>query len=45
VFANYAKNYKTGEPMPQELVDKIKKAGKFNKGYDMTELVAPPCST
>jgi len=40
VFANYAKNYKTGEPMPQELVDKIKKSGTFNKGYDMTELVA-----
>jgi peptidyl-dipeptidase Dcp len=40
VFANYAKNYKTGEPMPQALVDKIKKAGNFNKGYDMTELVA-----
>ena len=40
VFANYAKNYKTNEPMPQPLVDKIKKAGLFNKGYDMTELVA-----
>ncbi|MFC5527377.1 peptidyl-dipeptidase Dcp [Rhodanobacter ginsengisoli] len=40
VFAHYAKNYKTGEPMPQVLVDKIKAAGKFNKGYDMTELVS-----
>jgi len=40
VFANYAKNYKTGEPMPQALVDKIKKAATFNKGYDMTELVS-----
>ena len=40
VFANYAKNYKTGEPMPQPLVDKIKKAANFNKGYDMTELVS-----
>ena len=40
VFANFAKNYKTGEAMPQALVDKIKKAGNFNKGYDMTELVA-----
>jgi peptidyl-dipeptidase Dcp len=40
VFANYAKNYKDGTPMPQALVDKIKKAGLFNKGYDMTELVA-----
>jgi len=40
VFANYAKNYKDGKPMPQELVDKLRKAGLFNKGYDMTELVA-----
>jgi peptidyl-dipeptidase Dcp len=40
VFANYAKNYKTGEPMPQALVDKMTKAGKFNSGYGMTELVA-----
>jgi peptidyl-dipeptidase Dcp len=40
VFANYAKNYKTGEPMPQALVDKIKKASNFNQGYDMTELLA-----
>ncbi|RDS79440.1 peptidyl-dipeptidase Dcp [Dyella monticola] len=40
VFAHYAKNYKTGEPMPQELVDKLKKAQLFNKGYDMTELVS-----
>ncbi|HET6431913.1 peptidyl-dipeptidase Dcp [Dyella sp.] len=40
VFAHYARHYKTGEAMPQALVDKIKKAGNFNKGYDMTELVA-----
>ncbi len=40
VFANFAKNYQTGAPMPQALVDKMRKAGKFNKGYDMTELVA-----
>ncbi|WP_158882672.1 peptidyl-dipeptidase Dcp [Rhodanobacter sp. L36] len=40
VFAHYAKNYKTGEPMPQPLVDKMTKAGKFNSGYNMTELVS-----
>jgi len=40
VFANYAKHYKTGEAMPQALVDKIKRAATFNKGYDMTELVS-----
>ncbi len=40
VFKNYAKHYKTGEPMPQELVDKIKKAAKFNQGYALTEILA-----
>jgi len=39
VFAHYATNYKTGKPMPKELVDKMRKARMFNKGYDMTELV------
>jgi peptidyl-dipeptidase Dcp len=40
IFAHYARHYKTGEPMPQALVDKIKQARNFNKGYDMTELVS-----
>jgi peptidyl-dipeptidase Dcp len=40
VFKNYAKHYKTGAPMPAELMEKIKKADKFNKGYDTTELLA-----
>ncbi|GGM23165.1 dipeptidyl carboxypeptidase II [Pseudomonas asuensis] len=40
VFANYAKHYATGKPMPAELVEKIKTASRFNKGYDMTELLA-----
>ena len=40
VFQHYAKHYKTGAPMPAELVEKIKKSRTFNKGYDMTELVA-----
>jgi peptidyl-dipeptidase Dcp len=40
VLKNYAMNYKTGEPMPQALVDKIKKASKFNQGYKLTELLA-----
>ena len=37
VFANYAKHYKTGEPMPQSLVDKIKKSRTFNQGFATTE--------
>ncbi len=40
VFQHFAKHYKTGAPMPAELVEKIKKSQTFNKGYDMTELVA-----
>ena len=40
VFAHYAKNYKTGEPMPQVLVDKIKKSATFNQGYALTELLS-----
>ncbi|MEO6817812.1 MAG: peptidyl-dipeptidase Dcp [Edaphobacter sp.] len=40
VFKHYAKNYKTGEPMPDELAAKIKKAATFNQGYQLTELLA-----
>ena len=40
VFEHYAKHYKTGAPMPKELVEKIRKAKTFNAGYEMTELVA-----
>ena len=39
VLANYAKDYRSGAPMPQELVDKIKKAAKFNQGYTLGETV------
>ena len=40
VLQHYAVNYKTGAPMPQELIDKIKKAGTFNQGYALTEALA-----
>jgi peptidyl-dipeptidase Dcp len=40
VFAHYAVHYKTGSPMPQQLVDKIKKASTFNQGYALTEALA-----
>ncbi|MGB7190279.1 MAG: M3 family metallopeptidase, partial [Acidobacteriaceae bacterium] len=40
VFEHYAKNYKTGAPMPAELFAKIKKARTFNQGYMLTELLA-----
>jgi peptidyl-dipeptidase Dcp len=40
VLKNYAIHYKTKEVIPQEIIDKIKKAETFNKGYDVTELLA-----
>jgi len=39
VFANYAKHHQTGAPMPQALVDKIKRARTFNQGFATSELV------
>jgi peptidyl-dipeptidase Dcp len=40
VFRHYAKHYKTGASMPKELAAQIEKSATFNKGYDMTELLA-----
>ncbi|WP_314143406.1 peptidyl-dipeptidase Dcp [Buttiauxella noackiae] len=40
VFANYARHYQTGEAMPDALKEKLLRAARFNKGYDMTELLA-----
>lgn len=40
VFANYARHYQTGEPMPDALREKMLSATQFNKGYDMTELLS-----
>jgi peptidyl-dipeptidase Dcp len=40
VFKHYAVNYKTGAPMPDELVAKIKKSAKFDQGYLVTEALA-----
>ncbi|PYI74443.1 MAG: dipeptidyl carboxypeptidase II, partial [Verrucomicrobia bacterium] len=40
VLKNYAKHYKTGEPMPQALVQKIEASDKFNQGYKTTEYLA-----
>ncbi|MFA3791760.1 M3 family metallopeptidase [Aliiglaciecola sp. SL4] len=40
VINNYLVHYKTGEPIPQELVAKIKKASTFNEGFKTTEYMA-----
>jgi peptidyl-dipeptidase Dcp len=37
VFANYAKHYKTGEPMPAELAARIRNAGTYGQGFATTE--------
>ncbi|WP_066222302.1 peptidyl-dipeptidase Dcp [Formosa haliotis] len=40
ILKNYAFHYKTGEAMPQTLIDKIKKASTFNQGYALTEALS-----
>jgi peptidyl-dipeptidase Dcp len=40
IFAHYAKHYKTGAAMPEALAARLRQAATFNKGYDMTELLA-----
>jgi peptidyl-dipeptidase Dcp len=40
VLANYAKHYKTGAPMPKELLDKVIASKKFNQGFVTTEYLA-----
>ncbi|MGG8275442.1 peptidyl-dipeptidase Dcp [Klebsiella sp. 141198] len=40
VFAHYAKHYQTGDAMPDDLRDSMFRASTFNKGYDMSELLA-----
>ena len=40
VLANYAKHYKTGAPIPQELLEKIRRSRTFNQGYATTEYLA-----
>ena len=40
VMKTYALHYKTGDVMPQELMDKIRKAGTFNQGFVNTELLS-----
>ncbi len=40
VFNHYARHYKTGAPMPDELIEKIKRAENFDEGYKLTEVLA-----
>jgi peptidyl-dipeptidase Dcp len=40
VFAHYAKHVETGQPMPADLVERIRKSQTFNQGFAFTEYVA-----
>ena len=40
VIERYLVHYRTGEPMPAELVAKIKRAKTFNQGFETTEYLA-----
>jgi len=40
VFAHYAKHHQTGQPMPDAVVAKIKRARTFSQGFAMTEYIA-----
>ncbi len=40
VLPTYAKHYETGEPIPQEMIDKLEASSKFNQGFATAEYVA-----
>ncbi|MDV6028858.1 MAG: M3 family metallopeptidase [Phycisphaera sp. RhM] len=40
VLQKYCVHYETGEPLPQSLIDKIKKASTFNQGFATVEYLA-----
>jgi peptidyl-dipeptidase Dcp len=40
VLNRFALHYRTGEPIPRELVDKIEKAHTFRQGFDVTEYLS-----
>jgi peptidyl-dipeptidase Dcp len=39
VLSHYAVNTRTGQPIPQDLVDKIKRSRTFNQGYELGEVL------
>jgi peptidyl-dipeptidase Dcp len=40
VLRSYARHYQTNEPMPEDLILKIKNSGKFNQGFATVEYLA-----
>lgn len=40
LLSRFARHYQTGQPMPAELVERIKRAARFNQGFATTEFLA-----
>jgi len=40
IIRSYARNHQTNEPIPDELIEKIRNASLFNQGFETTELLA-----
>ena len=40
VLGRFARHYRTGEPIPAALVERIEKASKFNKGFENVEYLS-----
>ena len=40
VMPTFAKHYRTGEPIPVSLIEKMQQSAHFNSGFETTELVA-----
>ncbi len=40
VVKHYARHWKTGEPIPQALLDKVEAASKFDRGFSTTEYLS-----
>ncbi|WP_285487432.1 M3 family metallopeptidase [Amycolatopsis taiwanensis] len=40
VLTNYARHYRTGEPLPSHLVDRLQEAAQYGEGFSTTEYLA-----
>ena len=40
VLKSYARHYQTGEPIPDQLIEKMEKSGRFNQGFTSVEFLA-----
>jgi len=40
ILANYARHYQTGEQIPEELLNKVIRASRFNQGFDTLEYLS-----